>query len=77
MPSSRSKPPANADGSNEIYFGPNSPGAGKNWLRTNPGQGYFVILRLYGPEQSFFDKSWKPGDIEKVAAPTPVTEGRK
>jgi hypothetical protein len=55
-----------ADGSTDIYFGPSSPGEGKNWLRTLPGQGFFVILRLYGPTQAFFDKTWKPGDIEKI-----------
>jgi len=60
------KPAANADGSTDIYFGPNSPGAGKNWLRTAPGQGFFVILRIYGPTQAFFDKTWVPGDIEKM-----------
>jgi hypothetical protein len=63
---SMDRPAANADGSTDIYFGPNSPGAGKNWLRTNPGQGFFVILRLYGPKHAFFDKSWKPSDIEKI-----------
>jgi hypothetical protein len=60
------KPPANPDGSTDIYFGPNSPGQGKNWLKTNPGKGFFVIFRLYGPTKAFFDKSWKPGDIEKL-----------
>jgi hypothetical protein len=60
------KPMVNSDGSTAIYFGPNSPGDGKNWLRTIPGQGFFVILRIYGPTQAFFDKTWKPGDIEKV-----------
>ena len=56
----------NAEGSTDIYFGPNSPGDGKNWLRTVPGQGFFVILHIYGPTQSFFDKTWVPGDIEKM-----------
>ncbi len=60
------KPVQNADGSTEIYFGPTSPGAGKNWLRTLPGKGYFVILRLYGPTQPFFDKTWKPSDVIKI-----------
>jgi hypothetical protein len=60
------KPTANGDGSVDIYFGPDSPGSGKNWLRTRPDLGFFVILRLYGPKQAFFDKSWKPGDIEKI-----------
>jgi hypothetical protein len=60
------KPAANADGSTDIYFGPNSPGEGKNWLRTLPGKGFFVILRLYGPKQAFYDQTWKAGDIEKI-----------
>ena len=60
------RPVANADGSTDIYFGPESPGEGKNWLRTLPGKGFFVILRLYGPTKAFFDQTWKPGDIEKV-----------
>jgi hypothetical protein len=60
------KPTANPDGSFDIYFGPNSPGTGKNWLRTLPDKGFFVILRLYGPTQPFFDKQWKSSDVEKV-----------
>ena len=34
------KPVANADGSTDIYFGPASPGEGKNWLRTLPNKGF-------------------------------------
>ena len=37
-----------------------------NWLATVPGKGYFAIIRLYGPTEAAIDKSWKPGDIEKV-----------
>jgi hypothetical protein len=37
----------------------------KNWLKTLPGKGYFVIFRLYGPTKAFFDKTWKPSDVEK------------
>jgi hypothetical protein len=43
-----------------------APGEGRNWLKTLPDQGFFVILRLYGPTQAFFDQAWKPGDIEKI-----------
>jgi hypothetical protein len=25
-----------------------------------------VLLRLYGPLEPWFDKSWKPGDFEPV-----------
>jgi hypothetical protein len=60
------KPPANADGSTDVYLGPQSPGEGKNWIKTVAGEGFFVILRLYGPTEAFFDKSWKPSDIEVV-----------
>jgi hypothetical protein len=65
--SSFDKPVANPDGSTDIYFGPSAPqGHEKNWLRTVPGKGYFVIFRLYGPTQPYFDKTWKLPDIEKV-----------
>jgi hypothetical protein len=58
---SRDKPAQNADGSTDLYLGPQAP-AGKqgNWLATVAGMGYFVILRLYGPTKASFDKSWKP-----------------
>jgi hypothetical protein len=64
---SRDKPAADADGSTTLYLGPEAaPGKSGNWLRTVPGKGYFAILRLYGPTEAAIDKSWKPGDIDKV-----------
>lgn len=27
-------------------------------------RGWFVVLRLYSPLRPFFDKSWRPGEIE-------------
>jgi hypothetical protein len=67
--SSSDKPVENVDGSTDIYFGPSAPkGHEKNWLRTVPGKGYFVIVRLYGPTQPYFDKTWKLPDIERVAS---------
>jgi len=57
----------NADGSTDVYFGPEAPeGKESNWIQTLPGKGYFVILRLYSPLQPFFDKTWRPGEIELV-----------
>jgi hypothetical protein len=57
----------NADGSTDIYFGPTAPeGKEHNWLQTVPGKGWWTILRLYNPLQSFFDKSWQPSEIEPV-----------
>jgi hypothetical protein len=60
------KPATNADGSTDFYFGPTSPGEGKNWLRTVADRGFFVILRLYGPTEPFFDQTWRPGDLEEI-----------
>ena len=41
-----------------------------NWIKTIPDEGWFVLLRLYGPEQPILDKSWIPNDIELVATAT-------
>ena len=60
------KPAQNADGSMDIYFGPQSLGQGKNWLATLPDKGFFVVFRLYGPKQAFYDETWKLPDIEKL-----------
>lgn len=58
---------ANADGSVDVYFGPKAP-AGKenNWVQTVPGKGWSTLLRLYGPLKAWFDKSWRPGEIEPM-----------
>jgi hypothetical protein len=57
----------NPDTSVDVYFGPEPP-AGKesNWIQTIAGKGWFVFLRLYGPLEPWFDKSWRPGEIEWV-----------
>jgi hypothetical protein len=58
---------ANADGSYTIYFGPRAPkGKEGNWVQTMPGKGWNTLLRLYGPLEPWFDKTWKPGDFELV-----------
>lgn len=58
----------NSDGSTTVYFGPEQPDgvARGNWIQTIPGKSWFVWLRLYGPLEPFFDKTWRPGEIEKV-----------
>jgi hypothetical protein len=59
---------AAADGSTTIYFAPAQPAGVKrgNWIQTMPGKGYNVILRIYSPTEPFFDKSWRPSEIELV-----------
>jgi hypothetical protein len=55
----------NSDGSVDVYFGPKPPeGKESNWVQTIPGKGWFTILRLYGPLEPWFDKTWRPDDIE-------------
>lgn len=57
----------NADGSYTMWFGPKPPeGHEGNWIQTMPGKSFNCLLRLYGPLESWFDKTWKPGDFEPV-----------
>jgi hypothetical protein len=63
--------PANSDGTTTITIGPERPSDSPegSWIQTSDGKGWFLILRLYSPLASFFDKSWRPSEIE------PVTQG--
>jgi len=55
----------NKDGSVDLYFAPKPPkGFESNWIPTR--KDFFVMFRLYGPEERAFDKSWVLNDIEKV-----------
>ena len=57
----------NADGSFAVWFGPKPPkGKESNWVQTWPGKSFHVIVRLYGPLQPWFDRTWKPSDFELV-----------
>jgi hypothetical protein len=52
-------------GSVDVWFGPKAPaGFAQNWVQTIPGKGWFMILRLYGPLEPWFNKTWRPGKIE-------------
>jgi hypothetical protein len=59
---------ANPDGSVDIYFGPKLPkGASeKNWIKTDPKKGFFVVFRFYGPLEGYIDKTWVMNDFELV-----------
>jgi hypothetical protein len=59
----------NADGSVDIYFGPEAPASkDSNWVPTNPNGEFEVLFRFYGPEKPLFDKTWKLPDVERIAA---------
>jgi hypothetical protein len=57
----------NADGSVTVWFAPKAPvGQEGNWVQTMPGKGWNSLFRLYAPLEPWFDKTWKPGDFERV-----------
>ena len=57
----------NADGSVDVFFGPKAPaGMENNWVQTIPSKGWFMIVRLYGPLEPWFNQTWRPGEIEEV-----------
>jgi hypothetical protein len=56
----------NADGSVDLYVGPNAPaGLESNWIPTM-GKEPYLWFRLYGPEEAFWNKSFKMPDVELV-----------
>ncbi len=63
----KSKLDMNADGSVDLYFAPEVPkGHENNWIETVPGKGWMVLIRLYGPLDPWFDKTWQPGEFEPL-----------
>jgi len=57
----------NADGSVDLYLGPTAPpGKEANWIQTVPKKNWFALFRVYGPLEPWFDKTWKPGEIEEM-----------
>jgi hypothetical protein len=56
----------NVDGSVDLYFGPNAPaGLESNWIPTM-GKEPYLWLRLYGPEEAFWNKTFEMPDVELV-----------
>ncbi|WP_262031289.1 DUF1214 domain-containing protein [Microvirga sp. Mcv34] len=52
---------------NDLYFEPTAPASKEGrWIKTTPGKGWFVYLRLYGPDGPAFDGRWKRRDFEEL-----------
>jgi hypothetical protein len=53
----------NADGSVDIWFGPDPPAGNEtNWIKTIPSKEWYAVMRIYNLNES--DSSgWKPGEI--------------
>jgi len=65
--SSTRDPEVNADGSVDVYFGPEAPkGHEKNWIKTDPAKGFFVVFRFYGPTEGYIEKTWVLNDFELI-----------
>ena len=57
----------NSDGSVDAWFGPDViSGKESNWVKTIPGKQWYMILRLYYPLKAWFDKTWRPGELEEL-----------
>jgi hypothetical protein len=59
---------AASDGTTTVYMSPEQPKgvARGNWIQTDPKKGWFIMLRLYSPTEAWFDKTWRPSEIELV-----------
>jgi hypothetical protein len=56
----------NDDGSMDLYIGPKAPkGLESNWIPTQ-GKRPFPVVRMYGADEAFWDKSFKMPDVELV-----------
>lgn len=55
------------DGTIEFHFGPERPAAKQGqWIQTEPGKGFFLLFRVYGPEEAALNGSWKLADLQKL-----------
>ena len=65
--SSYDKLKTNADGSIDLYFGPQAPaGSESNWVETVPGKGFYPMFRFYTPKEGVFDGTWTLPDVELI-----------
>jgi hypothetical protein len=57
----------NSDSSVDVWLGPTAPaGHEANGIQTVPGKGWNPMLRLYGPLEPWFEKTWRLSEIELV-----------
>jgi len=62
----KSKMKMNPDGSVDLYIGPKAPkGLESNWIPTE-GKRPYPLMRFYGPEEAFWNKSFVMPDFERV-----------
>jgi hypothetical protein len=59
----------NEDGSLDLHFAPARPGGvpASNWIQTVEARAFLCCIRFYGTAIEFYDQTWKPDDVVKVA----------
>ena len=57
-----------SDGGITIVLSATAPadGANANWLPVAPGAPFYLMMRLYRPQQAVLDRSWSPPAIERI-----------
>ena len=54
-------------GKNYTYFGQEAPkGKEKNFIKTDPDKGFFVVFRFYGPLEGYIEKTWVLNDFDLI-----------
>jgi len=57
----------NQDRSVDSWFSPEAPALKEyNWVQTITGKEWIMILRIYDPLESWFNKTWRPGEVEEI-----------
>jgi hypothetical protein len=41
-------------------------GKEKNFIKTDPAMGFFVVFRFYGPLEGYINKTWLLNDFERI-----------
>jgi len=59
----------------DIHFGPKPPKQKTNWIQSRPGKSWKPILRLTARRSRGSDKTWRPGEIERMAVEDNVDYG--
>ncbi len=51
----------------DVYFGPKAPeGKEKDWVKTDPAEGFFMVFRFYGPLEGYIEKTWVLNDFDPI-----------
>lgn len=56
-----------ADGGLAIHIQADDPGPGKNWLPAPAGEGFYLTLRLYQPDQAHLDATFEYPPVRRIA----------